>query len=84
VTTGLTEVWQALALGRLKIFRTLQHFKTEYRVYRRDEHGKLVKKNDHLMDCMRYLWMTWDKVASLPKIENTVMPFRAADSRAGL
>lgn len=51
VQTGLEQVWQALALGRLKIFSTLQYFKTEYRVYRRDETGKLVKKNDHLMDC---------------------------------
>ena len=51
VQTGLEQVWQALALGRLKIFSTLQYFKTEYRVYRRDETGKMVKKNDHLMDC---------------------------------
>jgi hypothetical protein len=76
--------WQALALGRLKIFKTLQNFKTEYRVYRRDEHGALVKKNDHLMDCMRYLWMTWDRVASLPKVEATAPAFRVADSRAGM
>lgn len=84
VTTGLTEVWQALALGRLKISRALQNFKTEYRVYRRDEHGAIVKKNDHLMDAARYLWMTWDQVASLPAVGPTATPFRAADARAGL
>jgi hypothetical protein len=84
VSAGLEQVWQALALGRLKIFKTLQNFKTEYRVYRRDEHGALVKKNDHLMDCMRYLWMTRDRVASLPKVEATAPAFRVADSRAGM
>jgi hypothetical protein len=84
VNTGLEQVWQALALGRLKIFSTLQHFKMEYRVYRRDEHGKIVKKNDHLMDVMRYLWMTWDKVATLPSAEPVATAFRAADSRAGM
>lgn len=84
VTTGLEQVWQALATGRLKIFKTLQHFKMEYRVYRRDEHGAVVKKNDHLMDDMRYLWMTWDKVASLQAVGSTATAFRAADSRAGM
>ena len=84
VSTGLEQVWQALATGRLKIFKTLQHFKMEYRVYRRDEHGAVVKKNDHLMDCKRYLWMTWDKVASLPSAGPTSSAFKAADSRAGM
>lgn len=51
VSTGLEDVWQRLALGRLKVFNTLQYFPAEYRVYRRDEHGAIVKKNDHLMDC---------------------------------
>jgi hypothetical protein len=84
VNTGLEQVWQALALGRLKIFRTLQYFKTEYRVYRRDEHGAIVKKNDHLMDDMRYLWMTWDKVATLQAPEAKAVAFHIADRRAGI
>lgn len=55
---GLLQVSHLLASGRLKIFNTLQYFWKEYRGYHRDENGKLVKKNDHLMDCMRYLVMT--------------------------
>lgn len=84
VSTGLEQVWQALALGRLKIFSTLQNFKSEYRVYRRDEHGAIVKKNDHLMDTLRYLWMTWDKIAALPSVGPSATPFVAADRRAGM
>ena len=38
---GLIAVWQALALGQMKIFSTLQSFKAEYRVYQRDERGKI-------------------------------------------
>lgn len=51
---GIYAVWERLAGGRLKVFRTLQNFFTEYRLYRRDEKGQVVKANDHLMDCLRY------------------------------
>lgn len=85
VNTGLEQVWQALATGRLKIFSTLQYFKAEYRIYRRDEKGKIVKQNDHLMDAARYLWMTWDRVATLPPVERQGKPtFAIADKLAGL
>lgn len=84
--TGLVAVWQALALGQIKIFATLQNFKAEYRVYQRDENGKIVAgQADHLMDCMRYLWRTWTKVATLPPVKGTGggSGMENADSRAG-
>jgi hypothetical protein len=84
VNTGLETMWQKLAVGQVKIFKTLQYFKMEYRVYQRDEHGKVVKQNDHLMDASRYLIMTWDEVASLPSLGPEIKPFVAADSRAGM
>ena len=31
---------------------------SEFRLYRRDENGKIVKDKDHLMDSTRYLIMT--------------------------
>lgn len=55
VESGIYEVWQRLSTGRLKVFRSLNSWKSEYRVYRRDEKGKIVKENDHLMDTTRYL-----------------------------
>jgi hypothetical protein len=42
----------------MKIFRTLRNTIAEIRIYRRDENGKIVKENDHLMDAKRYLVMT--------------------------
>lgn len=69
VETGLYEVWSLLSTGRLKIFTTLRNTADEYAIYQRDEHGKVVKKNDHLMDCLRYLIMTWKTIASVRPME---------------
>jgi hypothetical protein len=55
VESGIWEVHQMLSEGRLKVFDTLQNFLMEYRTYRRDEKGHVVKSNDHLMDTCRYL-----------------------------
>jgi hypothetical protein len=44
--------------GRLKVFTTLTNYRSEVRLYRRDEKGKIVKERDHLMDCKRYLIMS--------------------------
>lgn len=65
VEAGLYEVWQRLATGQIKVFTTLQNFFAEYRMYRRDTDGKVVKEFDHLMDCLRYLIMTWGEVAAV-------------------
>lgn len=55
VESGLYSVWNRMSTGRLKVFRSLQSWLAEFRLYRRDERGRVVKENDHLMDCMRYL-----------------------------
>ena len=55
---GIHAVYQRLSTGKLKIFRTLNATRSEIRLYRRDENGKVVKENDHLMDAKRYLIMT--------------------------
>lgn len=61
--SGIYEVLTRLSTGRIKVFRTLQNFLMEYRLYRRDEKGNVVKENDHLMDDMRYLVMSGLSVA---------------------
>lgn len=55
VESGLQAVWSRMVSGRLKVFRTLKNFQKEHMLYRRDENGKIIKKDDHLMDAERYL-----------------------------
>lgn len=62
VESGIYEVWSRLSTGRLKVFATLTNWLAEYRLYRRDEKGKVVKDNDHLMDATRYLVTSAEEV----------------------
>ena len=55
VEAGIYLVWQLLSAGKLKVFESCQNWRQEFRLYRRDENGKIVKKNDHLQDSTRYL-----------------------------
>jgi hypothetical protein len=43
----------------------LQNWLAEFRIYRRDEKGKIVEGKDHLMDTSRYLILTGMKYASV-------------------
>jgi len=54
VEAGIQETWELLSAGKLKVFASCRAVLEEYRLYRRDEKGKIVKVNDHLMDCLRY------------------------------
>lgn len=58
VESGIYEVWQRLSTGRLKVFKTCTNWLSEFRLYRRDDKGRVVKENDHLMDATRYLIMS--------------------------
>lgn len=55
VEAGLYSMWERFSCGKLKVFPTLHNWLAEYRIYRRDEKGRIVKANDHLMDATRYL-----------------------------
>lgn len=63
VEAGIMAVWERLSDGRLKVFNTLQNWLVESRMYRRDEKGKILKKEDHLMDATRYLIMSGLRIA---------------------
>lgn len=55
VESGIYAVWTRMSLGKLKVFNSLVSLKEEFRLYRRDDKGKIVKEKDHLLDCLRYL-----------------------------
>ena len=69
VEAGIYAIWERLSTGRLKVFSTLQNFQAEYRLYRRDEKGAVVKEFDHLMDCGRGLIMSGRERASIKPVE---------------
>jgi len=55
VSEGLTDVMDRLQTGRLKVVETCVNWIREFRTYRRDEKGRIVKQNDHAMDATRYM-----------------------------
>jgi hypothetical protein len=65
VEAGIYDVWMRMSTGRLKVFRPLINWLGEFRLYRRDENGKVVKENDHLMDCARYMVMSGLAIARM-------------------
>ncbi len=69
VDAGIYDCWTRLSTGRIKVFRTLQNFQAEYRIYRRDEKGEVVKEFDHLMDCMRYIVLSGKPRATVKPVE---------------
>jgi phage terminase large subunit-like protein len=66
VEAGLTEVWNLLVSGRLKVQEHLHNWRSEFRKYHRDEKGKVVKANDHLMDTTRYLVVSGRDYLKIP------------------
>lgn len=70
VEAGIYRTSTMLSTGRMKVFNTLQNWLSEFRIYRREEiTGKIVKKNDHLMDATRYLVMSGLDLASTDEDE---------------
>jgi len=71
VEAGIHACYQRMVSGRLKVFRTCRNWLSEFRIYRRDENGKIVKENDHAMDAMRYLIMSGMRNARIaPDFDN--------------
>lgn len=76
VESGLYSVWNRMATGRLKVFRSMTRWLAEFRLYRRDEDGKVVKENDHLMDATRYLESRVASMKVKPEPRKAEMPYR--------
>lgn len=76
VESGLYAVWQALTLGKLKIFSTCTALLDEYRIYRRDDKGRVVKEHDHIMDALRYLVVTGLNIAAYETEQKKPDPYK--------
>lgn len=68
VEGGAQLVWQRISAGKVKVFSSLHNFAKEYVLYRRDERGKIIKENDHLMDAFRYLVIELNRAKSINQI----------------
>lgn len=66
----ILDTYQRLSSGRIKVFSHLLNWRAEFRVYRRDMNGRIVDKDDHLMDCMRFLVTSGNKVLDTPPLED--------------
>ncbi|MBE9572174.1 MAG: hypothetical protein IMF11_16215, partial [Proteobacteria bacterium] len=55
VEAGILKLYKRMTTGRLKVFRSMVQWLEEFRIYRRDEKGKVIKDFDHLMDASKYL-----------------------------
>lgn len=80
VEAGLYQVWEMLSTGQLKVFSTLTYLLREMRSYSRDEKGKVIKKNDHLCDSLRYGVMTRDIAKNEMSTKNIRAPNRNQSS----
>lgn len=55
VEAGIMHCYELMKEGKVKVFSNLEPWWQEFRLYRRNEKGQIVKKDDHLMDATRYL-----------------------------
>lgn len=85
VEAGLYDVWMRLSTGRLKVFASCVNWLWEYQRYHRDEKGKVVKADDHLMDATRYLCRPSGIKRMIAKPSDNIIgsPRRVGDRRIG-
>ena len=88
VESGIHKVVQRLSDGTLLFFAGLSSTKYEFVVYRRDKNSRVLKEDDHLMDCLRYI-VSSGLARSASRAESMMQSSRwstghvAADSVAG-
>ena len=87
VETGIKKVWEMLHGGQLKVMDNLFNFFAEFRKYHRKEDadgtGKIVKRDDHLMDCLRYFCSSSISLMRVKPIKRVYMPPRQSMSDRG-
>ena len=63
VESGIQNVFDRFSTSRLKISKLCMNLLNEFRVYRRDDNGRIVKKDDHALDALRYLMDAGHEIA---------------------
>lgn len=81
VEAGIFETWQRMSTGRLKVFKSCGHWFEEFRLYRRDDKGRIVKENDHCMDETRYAVMSGIAQARTKPVETARQTHAVASGR---
>lgn len=82
VEEGILEVSDRLESGRLKVYNTCQQWINEYRLYRRDDNSKIVKKDDDLLDATRYNLISGLMVAKIEPYDDDGNASRAEQGRS--
>lgn len=57
VEPGIHEIRERMLDGKFKVFSTCPEFFEEFRMYHRDENGKVVAINDDVLSAVRYAYM---------------------------
>lgn len=83
VEAGLYTVWERLSTGRMKVFDSMRNWLAEYRIYRRDPKGRIIKEFDHAMDATRYLAVTGIHNAVVKPVPRVGGSAKRGDPRAG-
>jgi phage terminase large subunit-like protein len=83
VEAGIFEVFTRMTTGRLKIFKSLSSLRSEFRIYRRDDKGKIVKANDHALDALRYLVMSGIERMTTKPVKKNVGNYAGMGSMQG-
>lgn len=83
VEAGILAVWGAFEAGRLKIFSSCTGLLTEKRLYRRDDKGKIVKKQDHRLDALRYGFLRFQTIAKVKPLIVNGTPWQPVDATVG-
>lgn len=65
--TMILEAKEALSSGKLKVFSNLGRFFDQYRMFRRDDKGRLPEYNTGVVTAMMIAWRARDKMRALPE-----------------
>jgi hypothetical protein len=85
VEAGIFACEQFFSGGMLKAFTSLSNWHSEFRMYRRDQDGRVVKEFDHLLDAMRYLILSGrDRMTTQPQKPMPQIVYYTVPRRDGL